>query len=526
MRWIVNSEEMKACDSNTIGHFGVPSLVLMERAALHVAEQVFSAVPGIRTALLVCGNGNNGADGLAAARMLHLKGCQVTVVQKPDMGKCSRENLFQRDILQRYGIHITEQIPQHIVYDCVIDALFGVGLSRAPSGRSAQWLLQMNALRAYKVAVDLPSGVSADNGEVYDPCFAADLTVTFAYQKAGQILYPGCEICGKVAVVDIGITKESWLDKKPSCFAPEPEDFKMLPQRPKRSNKGTFGRVLAVAGSENMAGAALFCAQAAYAAGCGLVKIYTCASNRTILQTALPEAILSVYPSADLPSDAEEGREQLLADEVSWADVIILGPGIGQTAQARRLVQQVLAAASVPVILDADALNIAAGQLHLLENTAADLVITPHPGEMARLCRKPVPEILGSMRETAEAFAARYDLICVLKDAVTVTAGPSGTCLNTSGCSAMAKGGSGDVLAGMIASLAAQGMQLEDAARMGVYLHGLAGEDAASRKGAYSVLASDLVKAVGNVMDAASRMQTPEIRQKYKKQNHNTEDDD
>ena len=154
------------------------------------------------------------------------------------------------------------------------------------------------------------------------------------------------------------------------------------------------------------------------------------------------------------------------------------------------------------------------------------MLFRSHPGEMARLCRKPVPEILGSMRETAEAFAARYDLICVLKDAVTVTAGPSGTCLNTSGCSAMAKGGSGDVLAGMIASLAAQGMQLEDAARMGVYLHGLAGEDAASRKGAYSVLASDLVKAVGNVMDAASRMQTPEIRQKYKKQNHNTEDDD
>lgn len=533
MRWIVNSKEMKECDSNTIGHFGVPSLVLMERAALCVTEQVLRAVPRLRTALIVCGNGNNGADGLAAARMLHLKGCRVTVVQKPEPGKCSAENQLQRDILDRYGIHIIGQIPQHTAYDCVVDALFGIGLSREPKGIYAQWLGQMNELCAYKVAVDMPSGVSSDNGAAYDPCFAADLTVTFAYQKAGQILYPGCEKCGTVAVADIGITKESWLDTKPSCFAPEPADLKLLPQRPGRSNKGTFGRVLAVAGSENMAGAALFCARAAYHTGCGLVKIYTCAANRTILQTALPEAILATFqdaredtaqlsalqgsmecdvqPSAlqgpmecdaHLSADtaAAEDAAQALADAVKWADAIVLGPGIGQSMQARRMVSQVLQEATVPVVLDADALNLIAGQPDLLEQAAAELVVTPHPGEMARLCQKPVAEILDTVQETAEAFAKRYHLTCVLKDAVTVTAGPSGTCLNTSGCSAMAKGGSGDVLAGMIASLAAQGMQPEAAARMGVYLHGLAGEDAAGRKGARSVSATDLIEAIGNVM--------------------------
>lgn len=539
MKWIVNSEEMKACDRNTIRHFGVPSLVLMERAALHVVEQVQRAVPDIHTALIVCGNGNNGADGLAAARMLHLQGCRVSVVQKPDAKKCSTENRFQRDILERYGIHITERIAQDTVYDCVIDALFGIGLSRAPEGIYAQWLRQMNELCAYKVAVDMPSGVSSDNGAAYDPCFAADLTVTFAYQKAGQILYPGCEKCGTVVTAKIGITKESWLDKKPSCFTLCPEDLKTLPPRPRRSNKSTFGRVLAIAGSENMAGAALFCAQAAYRTGCGLVKIYTCAANRTILQTALPEAILSTCQNTiendtrsracqtameedtrscscqiameeDTQSRAcqaameEDARS--LADAVAWADVIILGPGIGQTSHARRMVHQVLTSANVPVVLDADALNLIAGQLHLLEQTAAELVITPHPGEMARLCQKQVPEILETIRETAEAFAKRYHLTCVLKDAVTVTAGPSGTCLNTSGCSAMAKGGSGDVLAGIIASFIAQGMQPEHAARMGVYLHGLAGEEAARRKGAYSVLARDLMDAVGNIMEGIRPM--------------------
>lgn len=514
MNWIVNSDEMRACDQNTIMHFGIPSLVLMERAALQVVEQVQRAVPDIHTALIVCGNGNNGADGLAAARLLHLKGCRVTVVQKPDQGRCSIENQFQRDILERYGIHITEQIPADTAWDCVIDALFGIGLSRPPKGIYAEWLRKINEICTYKVAVDMPSGVSSDNGAAYDPCFAADLTVTFAYQKAGQILYPGCEKCGTVVTADIGITKESWLARKPSCVALGPEDLKRLPYRPTRSNKGTFGRVLAVAGSKNMAGAALFCAQAAYRTGCGLVKIVTCESNRTILQASLPEAVLCTYVSdaddtdqryaavsAEAPLQPDPVFFAALSDAAEWADVIILGPGIGQGSQARQIVCQVLRSAKVPVVLDADALNIVAGQMELLEQSSAELVVTPHPGEMARLCRQQVPQILHTIRETAEAFASQYRLTCVLKDAVTVTAGPSGTCLNTSGCSAMAKGGSGDVLAGMIAALIAQGMQPEAAARMGVYIHGLAGEAAACKKGVYSVLASDIIHAIGTVMD-------------------------
>lgn len=511
MKWIVNSEEMKYCDSNTITHFGVPSLVLMERAALSVTEQVLKKIPAGGSILIVCGSGNNGADGLAAARLLYQRGYEVTAVQVPGQGKRSPENQLQRDILQKYGINITEHIPADRTYACVIDALFGIGLSRAPQGVYAEWIQAMNAACGYKLAVDMPSGVSSDDGRAYEPAFTADLTVTFAYQKAGQLLYPGCEKCGEVVTAEIGITDASWLERKPACFILEAEDKKRLPKRPARSNKGTFGRVLAVAGSKNMAGAALFCAQAAYCTGCGLVKIFTAQANRMILQSALPEAILSTYEEADedeFSADFEgkhdphvmQKQQESLADAVKWADVIILGPGIGRSKQAYAAVEQVLQTADVPVVVDADALNILAEQLHLLHSTSAKLILTPHLGEMARLCKKPIPDIQNTIRQTAEAFALQYHLVCVLKDAVTVTASASGTCLNTTGCNAMAKGGSGDVLAGIIAALAAQGMEPAEAAQMGVYIHGLAGEAAAQQKGSYSVLARDLIDGIGTVL--------------------------
>lgn len=502
MKRIVNSEEMKFCDSNTINHFGVPSLVLMERAALSVVEEAVKKVPQAGCVLIVCGGGNNGADGLAVARLLYQRGYEVVVAQTPDNGKRTKENLLQRDILQKYGINITEQISRLKKYDCVIDALFGVGLSRAPAGIYAQWIQIMNQLGGFHLAVDMPSGVSSDDGCAYVPSFAADLTVTFAYQKAGQMFYPGREKCGDVITADIGITNDSWLERRPTCFALEPEDLKEIPKRPARSNKGMFGRVLVIAGSTNMAGAALFCAQAAYVGGCGLVRLFTSEANRVILQSTLPEAILTTYQETDAQADAKSEITKVneaLAQAIAWADVIAMGPGLGRSRTACRIAEQVLLTADIPVIADADALNIIAEKTELLADADAALVVTPHLGEMARLCGRPIPDIQNSLRSTAEQFAARYHVICVLKDAVTVTAGPSGTWLNTSGCSAMAKGGSGDILTGIIAALAAQGMEPEAAARMGVYLHGLAGEAAALQKGSYSVLARDLLHAAGTV---------------------------
>lgn len=501
MKRIVNSEEMKFCDRNTITHFGIPSIVLMERAALFVADETAKRAPAASRILLVCGNGNNGADGLAAARLLHQRGYEIEVVQAPDNGKRSQENQMQRDILHNYGIKITEQMPQPLSFDCVIDALFGVGLNRAFTGVYAQWITLLNETDSYRIAIDMPSGVSADDGTVYEPAFAADLTVTFAYQKAGQLFYPGREKCGEVVTAAIGITDESWLGRGPSLFATEPLDLLRIPKRPARSNKGTFGRVLVIAGSTGMAGAALFCAKAAYACGCGLVKIVTCEENRAIIQTALPEALLSAYQTPETSEiNMTDKMEKTLAEDIRWADVIAIGPGLGIHSLARKMTRQVLTTAKKPVVADADALRILADQPQLLQQSCARLILTPHPGEMAALCKKQIPDIVNNLRGVAEQFAQKYHLICVLKDAVTVTSGPFGTYLNTSGCSAMAKGGSGDILTGIIAALAAQGMEPQAAAYTGAYLHGLAGEAAAEQNGGYSVLAKDIIRALGTVL--------------------------
>lgn len=501
MKRIVNSEEMKYCDSNTILHFGVPSIVLMERAALSVVSRMLKELSYGGRILIVCGSGNNGADGLAAARLLNQQGCEVTVAKMPDHGKSTSENQTQLNILNNYQIKVIDHIPKQDAYDCVIDALFGVGLSRPPKGEYAEWIDTMNKKSGFKVAVDVPSGVSSDTGQVYSSAFKADLTVTFAYLKIGHILYPGCELCGKVAAAQIGITDESWLTRRPSCYMLEKEDLKELPVRPARSNKGTFGRVLVIAGSRNMAGAALFSAKAAYRTGCGLVKIYTPKENRIILQTALPEAILSVYDDEQI---WEGEAESSFAEAIEWADVVVIGPGIGTGRAARCMVEQTLEKSRVPTILDADALNIIAKTPKLLQGAASKLIITPHLGEMERLIKKQIPEIQNNMIKTASDFASQYHLICVLKDAVTVTASPDTVYLNTAGCSAMAKGGSGDVLTGIIAALAAQGMEPKKAAAFGVYIHGLAGEAAAQQKGEYSVLATDLIESIGSIMKAGN----------------------
>lgn len=522
MKIIVNSEQMKECDSNTINKIGIPSLVLMERAALSVVSYMPKGLADAGDILIACGNGNNGADGLAIARLLHESGRSVAVCQIPGSSHRSPENKTQLAILDSYGIVVEDHIPQGKQYACVIDALFGVGLSREPEGIYAEWIHTMNALCGYKIAVDMPSGISSDTGHAYPACFEADLTVTFAYQKAGQIFYPGCLKCGKTVVAQIGITGQSWMGKKPSCYTLGPEDLSNIPKRPARSHKGTFGKVLVIAGSNGMAGAALFCAQAAYCTGCGLVKIFTPESNRIILQSSLPEAILSCY---DSPISMGDG---CLSDAILWADAIVLGPGLGTDGNARSIVEQAIKSAEVPVVVDADALNILssfcelspdlqryqdeiydeddgrqkllARNLDLLRYGHQKKILTPHLGEMARLTGKPVKEIQGTLLETATEFAASQDVICVLKDAVTVTATKDRAYLNTSGCSAMAKGGSGDVLSGMIASLIAQGMPPGEAAPMAVYAHGLAGEAAAKEKGSYSVLARDIIGNIENVL--------------------------
>ena len=494
MRYIVNSREMKNFDKNTMETYGIPSAVLMERAALAFVETLDEKNLAEGKILVVCGGGNNGGDGYAIARLLMQKELAVDVVIADKTAKETEENRLQREIWEAYGNVVYHEIPENETYNIVIDAIFGVGLSRNVEGRYADVIVQMNSLAGTKIAVDIPSGISSDNGMVLGRAFQADITVTFAFEKVGMLLWPGNEYAGEIILKNIGIDERSFLDRRPAVAALEDSDMERLPIHKSHSNKGTFGKLLVIAGSAGMCGAAYFAAKAAYCPGCGLFRIFTAEENMAILQTQLPEAIITTYSS-------KKTDTSLLIEAMNWADTIVCGPGIGTSETAVNLVTTVFKNASVPVVFDADALNIIAQDTNVMLAPHTELVLTPHLGEMSRLSKNSVTYIQNHLIEVAEEFARQYNVICVLKDEHTITSVPyHQSYLNMSGNAGMATAGSGDVLSGVIGSLLAQGMSSEEAAPIGVYLHGKAGDMMQEHCGKSGLMASDLLEGLRLVL--------------------------
>ena len=340
----------------------------------------------------------------------------------------------------------------------------------------------------------MPSGVSPTTGEVATSAFKADLTVSFQCAKLGCALYPGRDYAGEVVVTDIGVDTSVLEGDREAAYALEEKDAKaMLPKRRPNSHKGDYGKALIVAGSRGMAGAAYLAALAAYRTGAGLVQIYTPEENRTILQTLLPEAIIRGYDFFD---------ERELLRLLNWADVVSIGSGLGTSDKSRRILQTTLENVQVPCVVDADGLNLLAEHSRYLSRLPHDhFVFTPHMREMSRIVKKPVEELQRNRMEVLTQFTGETRVTCVLKDARTcICKQGEHPYVNLSGNAAMAKAGSGDVLAGVITGLIAQGMPCFEGAVLGVYLHGLAGEAARKEKGIYSVLARDLADAVGTVL--------------------------
>lgn len=510
MRALLTGQQMKEVDRITIQEIGIPSMVLMERAAMAVVDEVKKRSAKEDAVWCACGCGNNGADGVAAARMLSLAGYPVTVLVIGDPARGSREFQHQILIAKKLGIQMVEvkDSPECMEVfsrgcDILIDAVFGVGLSRTVEGRYQAFLKRLDdTCRKLTVAVDMPSGISSEGGQVMGFALKADVTVTFGWEKLGTVLYPGKAYGGEVVVADIGfpaaalsMAEQSWQEAGAGeirAFALEAEDRSRIPSRPAHSNKGTFGKVLIAAGSRTMGGAAYFSALAAYRTGAGLVKVLTVEENRAMLQTILPEAVLAVYDPDRMAQEPEYYREWL-EKECGWADVVVLGPGLGRESYAEYLVEMILTAACSPMILDADALNIIAANPHMTGYFTENIIITPHLGEMARLIGENVREVQENLILTARDYALRFGITCVLKDAATVTALRDGRVfINTSGNSAMAKAGMGDVLTGVIAGLIAQGMDEAESAVLGVYLHGAAGDAYREKYGAYRLLAREL----------------------------------
>ena len=491
MIYLPTGEQMRRADLYTIEEIGVPSMVLMERAALEVVRCIEEEQLDFRKVLVICGSGNNGGDGYAIARLLHLKGHDVTIFFAGNSQKRSEENAQQAKIAAHYEIPVITNLGTE-EYSVIIDALFGTGLKREVTGHYREVLCSVNQMAGKKVAVDLPSGIHDTTGARMGIAFCADLTVAIAFPKRGLFLQEGNVCAGKILTGDIGISSETFSEGTVT-FGYEKQDlFLGFPKRKKNSHKGSYGKVLMIAGSKGMSGAAYLSAKAAYAVGAGLVQIYTHEENRVILQQLLPEAIITTYDTFD-----SEQLEKL----IQWADLIGIGCGLGKSDTAERVMQYTLKRALVPCVVDADGINILSKHMEWIEETNALIVLTPHMKEMSRMLQCSVKELIEQRMEKLHAFVERYKVVCVLKDARTLVAKEhQNTYLNLSGNAAMAKAGSGDVLAGVIVGILAQQCEPYTSACLGVFLHGLAGDMARDKKGAYSVLASDLVAEISSVL--------------------------
>lgn len=483
---VATAEEMRHIDKRAIEKYGIPGIVLMEHAAEQVTDRCISYLETRQQAItaVFCGTGNNGGDGFAIARMLLQKGYEVHVIVAGEEAKIKGDARTNLDCIKGMSIPIftLEEVSRKCFkqYSLAVDAVLGTGMAGEIRGAGREAVRIINSMEAYCISVDIPSGICSDTGRVLGEAVKADETVTFVLPKRGLLLYPGTEYTGRLSIADIGMPKEAVLEEGILYHMLTPEEAAaMLPKRIPRSNKGSFGKVFALAGSETMLGAAYLTCKSAYRTGAGLV--YACLPEKSIpiMQGLLPEAV-------EIP--VTEARK-------SWkqASAIVMGPGLGTGKEAGKLVYDGLKQIAAPMVLDADGLNIVSGHLEWLSDKQGGCIVTPHPGEMGRLTGRPVSEILDHITETACQFANAFNVITVLKDARTVIAHPDGRMyINTTGCAAMAKGGSGDVLSGVIGGLLAQGKEPFDAAVLGVYLHGLAGMLAAEKIGGYGVLAGEI----------------------------------
>lgn len=509
MNFAMNATQIKSIDDYTINHVQIPALVLMERAALKVVEIMKQYIKKEDRILVVCGPGNNGGDGIAAGRILKTEGYHVALLFIGNQQNATEQTKLQLKIANNLSISMENNNKLH-EYNIIIDSIFGVGLSRPVTGEYENIIHSINQCEAMVFSVDIPSGISANNGAIMNVAVKADYTITFGYQKIGLLLYPGANYSGYITVVDIGFPSIATKQVNPNTFYYQADELKRIPKRRDYSNKGTYGKVLVIAGTKGMSGAAYLAAKAAYKCGVGLVKILTASENRVILQTLLPEALFAAYDDED---DTTTQWLEKVKKELKWASVIVIGPGMGVSPLSEKLLEIVEEYATVPVIIDADGINILSEyldrrQLQHTEERLQELqcrlkegtILTPHIKELARLLQKSPKDIVDNIIDSAVQCSYNNKLIYAIKDARSIVTQGEQLYINTSGNHGMATGGSGDVLTGIIAGFIAQGMEQFEATCLAVYIHGLAGDSAAGRKGTYSLMASDIVDSIEMVL--------------------------
>lgn len=488
MRPVLTPREMAAADEGTIAG-GTPADVLMERAGGAVARAALRIAGGRygKTALVFCGPGNNGGDGFVAARRLRAEGVHVRCFFVGDPERAAGAAAHHLDLMRRAGVAAEPFSGGVQGADVVIDALFGTGFRGSAEGEAAKAIDAMNALAAPTVAVDVPSGVAGATGAVAGPAVRATATVVMAAEKVGTACGEGAAHAGAVEVADIGVEVPATR-----VHVSDASDVRAhLAARSLTAHKGSGGTVAVLAGSEAMTGAALLTARGAYRAGCGYVRLGSSAAVKRASAVALPEVVGRVIAPDGYSADAWEA----FAPDIQRSAAVALGPGLGRGEGERDLVLRALAESEIPLVLDADALNNLEGRPGALAEARSPVVITPHPGEMARLAGIAPEEVqrdrLGCARRAAQTFAC----VVLLKGYRTVIAAPSGDAvIDPAGGPALATAGTGDVLTGVIAALVAAGAPAFEAAWSGAFLHGVAGALAAETRGPDGVVAWDVAE--------------------------------
>ena len=552
MTQVVTAAEMRQIDSETIERIGIPGIVLMETAGSAIVRSIRRDYPDCQRIGVFVGKGNNGGDGLVIARQLAHAGREVHIFLVSPADSFAGDAQTNLQIAQNLGLPMEDAVTAISQTRCelFVDAIFGTGLRRPVVGEIAEWIEKINRLPVPVIAVDLPSGLDADTGKLLGACVRADKTVTIGLPKRGLLLHPGAEFAGKLEIADIGFPKQvvdaqnigvNWTTAQDAAF--------WLPPRPRASHKGSYGRVLVVAGSTGMTGAAALASEAALRIGAGLVTLAIPKSLNPILEVKLSEVMTLPLPETEAGSLAESAAASILEFAEKTKSVMAIGPGLSQHPETVSLVHKLIQAKSAfGRVIDADGLNalaqtitshdagmardrppqygsttsrdddmvedrsppyasgtVARGPVpRALSNT--NTVLTPHLGEMARLIGKPIRAIEADRIGTAQQFAQERGVTLLLKGAPTVTACRDGsTWINSTGNPGMATAGMGDVLTGIIAGLMAQGLSGETAAVLGSYLHGLAGDIAAESLGMHGLIARDVLNAVPQAVQKIGR---------------------
>jgi NAD(P)H-hydrate epimerase len=490
---ILTSAQMKSIDRRATERFGIPSIVLMENAALAVVDAIGEHYPDCDRAAVFCGLGANGGDGFAIARHLEQRGVVASVFIVGDRTKIRGDAVANLEICERLALPLYEivdddSLNEALVHaadaDLIVDALFGTGLDRAPAGLNAEVIRTINDFGLPIVAVDLPSGADASTAEPFDPCVRAALTITFAAPKICHVFEPAAILCGEVIVADISIPHAAIEDENVTLALTTPADVRpYIEPRLAATHKGTYGHVAIIAGSPGRSGAAVLSARGAIRSGAGLVSVATDSETAKLVHAGSIESM----------TFCGDG----VLEFINGKDAVLIGPGLADDEASYARVRQLVAEIELPLVIDASALNAFAERGDELNPERRPRVITPHPGELARIVGSTAKDINANRIDAARAAARATGCIVVLKGFQTLIAEPDGHInVNPTGNPGMASGGMGDVLGGMIAALLARGIDPFAAAIAAVYLHGFAGDMLKDEMGDIGLAALDLAERI------------------------------